>query len=186
MTISYRPIQTTLVFGLFCGFLAVPVSIVFSCFADWSRAFCLTLGSFVALYGILLSRWTGKSLLSLAFPLLLLLLSVFWFDSIRNYFLFSLIILSWIRSGICFQKYPAGRGAVESAICLGTGLFLSFFTPDSTFGWAMGIWLFFLVQTLFFVFFDRSQPAGEDKFEIDPFEQAGRKVEKILSTAYYP
>jgi len=49
-----------------------------------------------------------------------------------------------------------------------------------TLGWALGVWLFFLIQALYFVLFEyQSEP--QIKIEVDPFEKAKMAAEKILS-----
>jgi hypothetical protein len=42
--------------------------------------------------------------------------------------------------------------------------------------------MFFLVQSLYFVFFKDLGEAVEDKVELDPFELARSRAERILST----
>jgi len=46
----------------------------------------------------------------------------------------------------------------------------------------MAIWMFFLVQSLYFVFFREIGEAEQEKVELDPFEQARGQAKKILST----
>ena len=65
---------------------------------------------------------------------------------------------------------------------LGGGVLLACFTPHSTVTWAMAIWMFFLVQSLYFVFFREVGEAEQEKVELDSFEQAKGQAEKILST----
>ena len=57
------------------------------------------------------------------------------------------------------------------------------FSPASASAWVLGIWLFFLLQALYFAIFGVETPPSQSKFEqeIDPFERAYRRAEDILS-----
>jgi hypothetical protein len=52
--------------------------------------------------------------------------------------------------------------------------------PDVNLVWALGVWLFFLIQALYFVLFEH-QGASRTEIEIDPFEKAKMAAGKILS-----
>jgi hypothetical protein len=117
---------------------------------------------------------------------MLLLLSAFLIES-ATVFLFSAIVtLSWIRSGICFnRKSLAKRLTAETGLVLGSGLLVSGAVPGVTLTWALGVWLFFLIQALYFVLFEY-QGDSQTKIEVDPFEKAKMAAEKILSDgAFY-
>jgi hypothetical protein len=53
------------------------------------------------------------------------------------------------------------------------------------FGWALGVWMFFLVQALYFVFIEYAGNIEEETAQMDPFEQANRQAETILSKAFF-
>ena len=90
-------------------------------------------------------------------------------------------MLSWIRSGICFKEKPfLKRFGAEIGLGLATGLLVSGAVPAAAIRWALGVWLFFLIQALYFVLLDyRSDP--EVKIDVDPFEKAKMAAQKILS-----
>ncbi len=182
MKIMQHPVRTTLFFGLICGVSTIPLVLTFNLLTGGLQAFYLTLWLQAAIYGILLIRWYNKSVLLTVFPLMILFWAVFWIDSIGGYFLLASAILGWIRSGICIPEYPIGRFGVELAISLGTSIFVVWFPPDSALSWAAATWMFFLIQALFFVFFDAVEHIGQEKIEIDPFEQARIKAEEILGS----
>jgi len=94
--------------------------------------------------------------------------------------------LSWIRSGICFKRNPlVKRLGAEMGLVLGSALLVSGAVPDATLVWALGVWLFFLIQALYFVLFEY-QSDTQTKIEVDPFEKAQMAAEKILSSgAFY-
>jgi hypothetical protein len=113
--------------------------------------------------------------------LMLLLLSAFLIESATVFLFTSLAILSWIRSGICFKRRPPlKRLGAEAGLCLAGGLLVYGAVPGATPAWALGVWLFFLIQALYFVLFEY-QSAPHTKIEADPFEKARMAAEKILS-----
>jgi len=181
MKIWQRPVPTTLFLGLICGVSTIPLVLIFNLLTGDRPAFYLTLWLQVTIYGILLMRWYHKSVLLTAFPLMILFWAAFWIDATISYFLLASAILGWIRSGICFAEYPVGRFGVEAAISLGTCISVVWFPPSSALSWAMAIWMFFLIQALFFVFFGTVERNSQEKIEIDPFEQARIKAEEIIA-----
>jgi hypothetical protein len=113
--------------------------------------------------------------------LLLLLLSAVLIESATAFFFTALVMLSWIRSGIFFKRKPLlKRLGVEMGLGLGSALLVSGATPGVTLVWALGVWLFFLIQALYFVLFEY-QSDTQTKIEVDPFEKAQIAAEKILS-----
>ena len=57
---------------------------------------------------------------------------------------------------------------------------MAILTPLSVLSWALAVWLFFLVQALYFVLFEIDHSPQED-IDRDPFDQARTRAEKILS-----
>ena len=78
MKITRRPMLTTILYGLLCGISFVPTVMVLSSFLYWSTAFRLAIWLSLAGYLVILTKWGRASFLSTVFPLLLLLLLVFW------------------------------------------------------------------------------------------------------------
>jgi len=180
-----HPIRNTILYGLVCGLSFIPLSLMLSAFLPWPQAFCLTLWLFLAGYAILLNIWGKKIQISTVFPLLLLLPAILLIDSIVLFFILALMITSWIRSGICFQK-PGARGiAVELLLCFSGGLPVLLFTPGSLYAWALCVWMFFLVQALYFVFFEHTDKRQEEAARMDAFERASRQADRILTDAYF-
>ena len=183
MKILQHPVMTTILFGLICGLSFVPLDLALNMLFLGSNAICLTLWLFAAGYAILLCRWSRQKLLPIAFPVLLLFLTIFLVDSMAGFFLLALAVISWIRSGLCFQQNGKIKLVVESLLWVAGSAPGNAFTPGSVFAWTPGIWMFFLLQALYFVFFDSTAVTHEKKYEleIDPFEQASRRAEDILS-----
>ena len=179
MKITQRPIRTTVFFGLICGLLFIPLSLGLCNIISWPMALNIILWSYLATYGFLLTRWAGKSVLSILFPLLLLFIIIFVVKSNSAFLLFALVIFSWIRSGICFQKPFSRVLPIELILTLGGAVLVAWFTPDSMFTRALGIWMFFLVQSLYFVFLDHG--SLKENASSDPFEEAMMQAEKTIS-----
>jgi hypothetical protein len=144
----------------------------------------LTIWLFLAGYAFLLSRLSKKSFLAVVFPLLLLFMAIFIVESVTYFFLFALAIISWIRSGICFQKPVGIRLMMEILLSFAGGILATAFTPASPLGWALGVWMYFLVQALYFVLVEHVSAPEDYKTDMDPFEKAGRQAEAILSRVF--
>jgi hypothetical protein len=181
MITSQRPIRTTLLFGLICGLSFIPANLALSYLIPGPRPIYLTLWLYAAGYSLLLSRWNNKPILISAFPLLLLFVMSFLVNSLAAYYFLSLVVLSWIRSGIYFSKPDGRKLFVEMLLCILGGIPAVAFTPVSASAWVPGIWMFFLIQALYFAIFEIKSITLEDSYETDPFERAGRQAEIILS-----
>ena len=178
---KHQPIRTTIIFGLICGLLFIPMSMGLSYLLYWPKAFCTSIWLFLAVYSFLLARWGKINTATIIFPLIVLLIFVYIVDSPVPFIVLALGILSWIRSSICFKKTLVKMLTAETIICFGGGALVAFFIPHSTFSWALGICMFFLVQALYFVLFENVYENDEEKFEVDPFEQAMMRAGKIMS-----
>jgi len=183
MKILQRPVPATLIFGLICGISLIPLNRVLNSLFFYPNAICLSLWLFTAGYAVLLCRWSRQKLMPVSYPVLILLLTVFMVQSIGAFFFLALAIISWVRSGICYPERRRIRLVVELLLCLTGGALVTAFTPGSTLTWALGIWLFFLLQALYFAVFDGQASTLHDQYtqEVDPFERASRQAEDILS-----
>ena len=178
-TIS-TPIRTTIIFGLIGGFSFIPLTAGFSCVLPWSTAFCLTIWIYLAIYSVVLIKCCGQKMTAIAFPLLIGLLTIIWTDSAITGLIIAAGILSWVRSGICYPNRFKKRVMVEIVLCAGGGLLIAGFAPVSVLNWAIALWLFILIQALYFVIFENSitEQPGLKK---DPFEAAREQAENILA-----
>lgn len=178
-----HPTRTTIVYGLICALALAPLSIVFGSLLSWATGFRLILWLYLAVYALLLARWSGQLTLGIVFPLLLLLIAAIWIKPLTAYGLFCLGILSWIRSGVCFEDWRAGRFTAELILCLGGGMMIAGFNPHSTISWALGILMFFLLQAVYFVFFGVDEHSRCSVDKIDSFELARSAAEKSFRRA---
>ena len=181
MKISRRPMFTTIIYGLLAGMSFIPMVMVMSNLLYWTTSFRLAIWLILAGYLVILTRWGRVSLLSIVFPLLLLLLLVFWGDTNSAFLFLALGVLSWVRSGICFHGGLLKSLVTEAALCLGAGVLVVFFTPHSTITWGVAVWMFFLVQSVYFVIFAELGENQEQEVELDPFHRARSQAERILS-----
>lgn len=180
MKISVQPMQLTVFFGMICGLAFIPMSMAVSSMVYWPFSLRLILWLYLVLYAFLLTRWGKGTVKLIVFPLLVLFITGIFGDS-NIFFVLCLGVLSWIRSSVCFQKSLLMMLVTECVLSLGGGALVAFLTPQTKLAWALGIWMFFLAQSLYFVFWKDSDDPEEEKQGIDPFERASRQVEKILS-----
>ena len=178
-TIS-RPIRSTIVFGLIGGLFFGPLAVGLSYVIFVSAAFCLTIWIYQAIYSVWLVKGCGKNIASIVFPLLLSLLSIFWIDSVSTNLMITIGTFSWIRSGICYPDRFTKRFIAEAVLCAGGGLLVTSFAPISVLNWSIAIWMFILIQALYFVIFDNSLTV-QHKLKQDPFEAAREQAENILA-----
>jgi hypothetical protein len=181
MKSTAKPLRSTIVWGLFGGLGYIPLCSALSLMVFWPLGFQLSLWALLAGYAILLSRWASRPLKSIGLPLLLLLLSAFLIKSPTAFLFTALVMLGWIRSGICFKRKPlVKRLGAEMGLGLASGLLVIGAAPGVTLAWALGVWLFFLTQALYFVLFEYScDPQIE--IDVDPFEKSKMAAETILS-----
>lgn len=177
-----KPIRTTLVFGLLSALGVFPVVLLLSSRYGWPLAFKVTLWADLAVYCILLARWSRTRLIAIVFPLLILLGAALWPAAHAGFLLLALGILSWVRSGICF-KAPALRRITAEVIAVvgGAGL-VAVWAPQSALAWALGVWLFYLVQALYFFVMPGLSNDTTQSGEQDPFETALQAAEKVLDS----
>ena len=183
MKILHRPVLTTILFGLISGLSFVPLEYALNPGVSGSNAICLILWLSAAGYAFLLGHWSRQKLPSIAYPILLLFLTVFLLDSIVAFFLLTPAVISWIRSGICFPQNGGIKLVVEALLWLAGAALVTAFTPGTVFGWALVSWFFFLLLALYFVIFENTTISAQNVYtlEVDPFEQARRRAEEILS-----
>jgi hypothetical protein len=177
-----KPVRTTLAWALLSGLIVYPaLASLMAPLLGWPLSSKLILWAELAVYALLLSRWGRRRSWSILFPLAVLLGAALWPYTYRGYFVLLLGVLSWIRSGICFQDKPIRAVLGELVTALGGFLLVGVWLPSNILQWALGIWLFGLVQCLYFYIV----PCGRDKdiednLAPDPFEIARKELEMAL------
>ena len=183
MKILQRPILTTILFGLVCGISFIPLNRVLNTIFIWPSPVCLALWLYSAGYSLLLWYWSKNKFMPILYPLLILFMAAFLVTSVTSFFILALPVMSWIRSAICFSERGRVKLAVEILLGFVGSNLIAVFPPASPAAWALSIWMFFLLQSLYFAIFDGKlpDPKNESETELDPFERASRQVEDILS-----
>lgn len=177
-----RPFLTTILYGSCAAvlFLALNLPGWFWFFRPAEKYLFAWL--VLAGYGLLLARWSGrKNRIRILVPFLALLVVFILARSELFMVLAGLAVLGWVRSRICFPVGWPRACAVELLIGLGGFLLVAFLAPGSPVSQALGVILFFLVQAGYFVIFARGEEVAAVGLVGDPFEQARKQVESILS-----
>jgi hypothetical protein len=173
-------VRTTIVYGMISALAAMPLAGVLATPLGRVTAVKLVLWAMLSGYAVLLSRWSGRRLASQLFPLLLLLGVAFWPGVYRGFCFIAVGVLAWVRSGICFDRSPLRAVIAETLTLAGGACLVVFLAPTGAIAWALAIWLFWLIQSLYFflVPLPASRPIAAG--EADPFTQACREVQRIL------
>ena len=158
----------------------MPAVILMGKIIAWPLAFRLAIWAIVLGYSYLLVSWSGKGTVKIIFPQLILLAAALWSNSIVFFLVLALLVLCWIRQR-CFMKSTVKALVIETVVCGGAVALILFFNPHSTPSLAISTWLFFLVQSLYFVFFYPATTAA-DKPSPDRFARACKQAEEILSS----
>ncbi len=175
-----RPVRTTLIYGLISAVAVMPAAWLIAGPIGWPMAFKLALWTDLFFYVVLMTRWSGKGLSAIVIPMALLLGTALWPGQYSGFFFLGLGVFSWIRSGICFSGTPVRAIAAEIITVAGGAGLVAFLGPGSTITWAIGIWLFFLVQALYYFIILVTEPSNAVRVVGDPFEQARREAQRVL------
>ena len=134
----------------------------------------------LAAYSAFLARSSGRSLRSLSAPLFMLAAVMAVAGSVTGFVVPAAAGLSWIRSGICFSGSMPRRVCAEAIACP-AGLALAWLLqPPGTYGGALSIWMFGLIQALYFVVVDAERTALPEKKGQDGMAQAHRRAGALL------
>jgi hypothetical protein len=177
-----KPVRTTLIFGLLSALAMVPVLWYQRAYGAWPMALELALWLDLAVYATLLCRWSRTRFVSVVFPLALLLGVALWPRNHAGFVLMALGIFGWIRSGICYRGTPLRALTAELITVLGGGMLVALWWPHSALSWALAVWLFYLVQTLYFFILPAGAGMAGRAEKIDRFEQARREAERMLES----
>lgn len=177
MMTTHRPVRTTILIGAIGALAGVAADGLIGGRGAGPLITFAVIWLMIASYALALVRWSGGGILGVVFPLLVLGgLGAAMPRSAMTLGL-ALVIFSWIRSGICFPRSPLASLGREVLLCGGGGLLVALGGASSPLSWGLGIWLFSLVQALFFIFFESTALSSTPP---DPFDLALRRVEEIL------
>lgn len=175
-----KPIRTTVVFALVSGFFYLPLSWGVVHHWYYPAPIQLVIWAQLAVYALLLARWSQTRLIAILFPILLLLAMALLPGSHNGFIVLAVGVLSWIRSGICFQGAPLRCLMAELVtVAGGLTLFLLLAGP-SALSWSLGFCLFGLVQSLYFYIVPIQSEEKNRRIPRDPFEHAFQEAQKIV------
>lgn len=174
------PTRTTIIYGLISAILVWPSAALLALPLGWTTAFKLMLWMSLSGYGFMLAHWNVKPKMAPIFPLALLFGSALWPDNISAFFFMALGVLSWIRSGICFNHTPFRALIAETITIFGGAALVSTLNPHTAVTWSLSIWLFILIQSLYFLIVPLPSSLKENMTARDPFERACRNAQQIL------
>ena len=174
------PVRITIIYGVVVAILLWPITGMLAGPLGWSAAFKLMLWANLSGYALFLVHWSRRRKAAPLFPLALLLTIALWPGIYGVFFFMALGVLSWIRSGICFHRTPFRAVIAETiTICGGVGL-VAALNPGTAVTWSLSIWLFVLIQSLYFFIVPSPVTVNAGIAAEDPFERACRKVKRIL------
>ena len=134
----------------------------------------------LAAYSAFLARSSGRSPRALFAPLFMLAAVLAVAGSVSGFVVPAAACLSWVRSGICFQGSMPRRVCAEALACA-AGLALAWLLqPPGPYGWALSIWMFGLIQALYFVLVDSERTGLPEKQGQDRMEKTHRRADVIL------
>lgn len=146
----YRPVILTIVFGALCALLFLPFMYGAAYLVSWRMAFRLALSAFLACYAVGLAEWGNGHRQLIVIPLAMLVGLTLLEQSHSVFLLLLLGLFAIIRSSLV--QHNLLRVIVsEGILSLGGGLLIYGLNPTTNLAWAFGIWLFFLIQSLYFV-----------------------------------
>lgn len=175
-----HPVRTTILYGFAAALFFMPAVMLMVNIMAWPLAFRLAIWAIVLGYSYLLVSWSGKGPGKIIFPQLILLAAALWSNSIVFFLVLAILVFGWIRQR-CFMKSTVKTLLIETVVTGGAVALILFFNPHSTPSLAISTWLFFLVQSLYFVFFYPVATVGSTTSP-DRFTRACKQAEEILSS----
>ena len=180
MTSARSPVTVTIGLGLVFGLLFIPMVRGLGLLMPHPLPVRLTVWIDLSVYAVFLARWGGGPGARALFPLFFMGVLQFAVGGQAVFWGLALVTLSWLRGGVCFPDGPFRTLAREFLVCGGGAALTAAFLPGSPVGWALAVWLFTLIQALFFVLSPGVRSRGAESAEADAFEAARRAAERIL------
>jgi hypothetical protein len=172
------PMWGTVWYGVAAAVVLIPLTLALDVIGPWYLAFRGAIVIVIGGYALFLTRLSKAGLTRVAFPMLVLAAAGLFAHSTMPWLVFSLTILSWIRSGVCYPGSFLRKAFLEGFLTLGGIGLVAFFNPTGLLSWSLAILAFFLIQSMYFI-----RPDQPETVEVKPdsFETARRRAEAILS-----
>ena len=134
----------------------------------------------LAAYSAFLARSSGLSLRALFAPLFMLAAVLAVAGSVTGFVVPAAAGLSWIRSGICFSGSMPRRVCAEAIACPAGLALVWLLQPPGPYGLPLGMWMFGLIQALYFVVVGAEHTGQPEKQGQDRMAQAHRRADALL------
>jgi hypothetical protein len=177
------PTRTTIIYGLISAVLVWPSAVLLAVPLGWTTAFKLMLWMSLSGYALFLTHWAKKPIVAPIFPLILILGLALWPGVTGAFFFIAIGALVWIRSGICFNDAPLRALIAETTTIFGGAGLVATLNPHTAVTWSLSIWLFILIQSLYFVMVPLPSTLKGKIPAQDPFDRACRNVQRILDSS---
>jgi hypothetical protein len=180
MKSSISPIAASVIFAaaaalLFAGVMSLPLRMV-------SRPTTLNTALFLGLaaYAVFLARLSEKNNRDLFAPFLIVSTVLAAAGSVTGFVIPAAAALSWIRSGICFPGSTLRRLFAEAITCP-AGLALAWMLqPPGLLGWTLSVWMFWLIQSLYFLAVDSGSSSPVEPPARKRLETAHSRTQTLL------
>jgi len=180
---SHRPIILTIVFGLLCGLLFLPVMQSATRMIPWMFAFRLMLWGYLVSYAVGLAEWGRGRITLIVIPLFILLSLTVLEHSHSVFLLIYLGMLAVIRSSL-FQPPLLHTILLEGILGLGGGMLIYSLNPQTNVAWALGIWMFFLIQSLYFVVWRDAADNVAEQQEKAPSTEETQHINRVAQAVH--
>lgn len=177
------PVRTTIFLGLIISLVVFTESWILTDPLVWKTALKITVWLSMTVYSLLLARWSHTPVLSILVPALVLLGAALWPTSQSGFLLLTLGVFSWIRTGICFREFSVRAFTAEILTASGGPGLIAILSPDSPMTWALSLWLFFLVQSLYLLMVPGFREPSNGGALDDAFELARKEAEKVIGNS---
>ena len=173
----------TILYGLLGAAVFVPSVMTMGWALKWPLPFNLTVWWLLAGYSLILGRMGGAGLKPAVAPLAALLAAALIINDRSVILAIHLAGLIWLRSGLLRPGGVLVKIAAEILTACGGAAIVAWFNPATPMSMALSVWLFFLIQSLYFFMVGGVEegPNRKNAFQADPFEQARRRAEAVLS-----
>jgi hypothetical protein len=170
MNLKMSPVAASVIFAAAAAMLVATATIL--PLRPIPRTTALNAAIFLCLaaYSAFLARSSGRSLRALFAPLFMLAAVMAAAGSVTGFVVPAAAGLSWIRSGICFPGSLPRRVCAEAITCAAGLALVRLLQPPGPYGLPLGMWMFGLIQALYFVVIDvesggQTEPPIREKIE---------------------
>lgn len=180
MNSKITPVAASVVFAviaalLFAGVMSLPLRLI-------PRPAALNTAMFLGLTGYagFLARMSGKNYRDFFAPFWLLSAVLAVAGSVAGFVIPAAAGLSWFRSGICFPGSIPRRVFAEGITCPAGLLLAWMLQPPGLLGWTLSVWMFWLIQALYFLAVGSEPSPGPERSPWQRLETAHRRTETLL------